>query len=96
MGEFGRSPQISPQDGRDHHPAAWSAVIAGGGVRGGQAYGATDSRGERVASDPVSVPDLFATVATLLGIDPTKQLLSPEGRPISMSDGGKVVKSLIA
>jgi hypothetical protein len=96
MGEFGRSPKISPSDGRDHHPSAWSAVLAGGGVRGGQVYGSTDSDGERVASDPVTVPSYFATIARLLGIDPTREVMSPVGRPIAISDSGKPIDALIA
>jgi uncharacterized protein (DUF1501 family) len=96
MGEFGRTPTITIRDGRDHHPAAWSAVLAGGGTRANQVYGATDTTGEKVASQPVTIPDFFATVATLLGIDPAKELMSPVGRPIAVSDRGRVVSGLIA
>ncbi len=95
MGEFGRSPKISGNDGRDHHPGAWSAVMAGGGVRGGQAYGSTDAEGEKVAKDAVDVPDFFATIATLLGMNPEKEIMSPMGRPISMSDHGTAVRGLM-
>jgi uncharacterized protein (DUF1501 family) len=96
MGEFGRSPQISERDGRDHHPGAWSAVMAGAGIRGGQAYGSTDTQGDKVAASPVNVPDFFATVATRLGMDPEREIMSPAGRPIAISDRGKVVQGLIA
>jgi len=96
MGEFGRSPRITPSDGRDHHPAAWSAVLAGGGARGGQVLGATDEDGGKVAKDPVAVPNYFATVARLLGIDPARELMSPVGRPIAISDRGTPIDALIA
>jgi len=95
MGEFGRTPKISAADGRDHYPTAWSAVLAGGGVRGGQAYGATDAEGAKVASNPVTVPDYFATLATLLGMDPAYEAISPVGRPIAISEGGKPVRQLM-
>jgi uncharacterized protein (DUF1501 family) len=95
MGEFGRSPKITPQDGRDHHPAAWSAVLAGAGIRGGWAHGSTDGDGAKVATNEVTVPDLFATLATLLGMDPNKEIMSPVGRPIGISDGGAPVKALL-
>jgi uncharacterized protein (DUF1501 family) len=95
MGEFGRTPVINPAHGRDHHPAAWSAALAGGGTRAGLAYGSTDPDGAKVASNPVTVPDLFATIATLIGIDPKREEMSPVGRPIAVSDGGKVIKGLV-
>jgi uncharacterized protein (DUF1501 family) len=95
MGEFGRTPAINGNDGRDHHPAAWSAVLAGAGVRGGVAHGQTDERGDRVVKDAVSVPDLLATIATLLGLDPADTVSSPAGRPIALTDGGSAVKALL-
>src|SRR6185436_12147117 len=70
MGEFGRTPKISGDDGRDHHPAAFSAIVAGGGLRGGLVIGQTDEDGEQVVEGKVSVADLFATLATQLGLDP--------------------------
>ncbi|MBL9093821.1 MAG: DUF1501 domain-containing protein, partial [Planctomycetaceae bacterium] len=88
MGEFGRTPTISAVDGRDHYPTAWSTVLAGGGVRAGQAYGATDENGAKVVKDAVTVPNYFATLATLLGLDPAKEAMSPVGRPIAISDAG--------
>ncbi|MBA4016577.1 MAG: DUF1501 domain-containing protein [Pirellula sp.] len=95
MGEFGRTPTISRVDGRDHYPNAWSTVLAGGGVRGGQAYGATDETGAKVVSDAVTVPNYFATLATLLGMDPAKEAMSPVGRPIAISDGGEPIRRLL-
>jgi uncharacterized protein (DUF1501 family) len=96
MGEFGRTPTINARSGRDHYPAAWSAVLAGGGSRAGVAYGSTDSEGAQVEKDPVTVPNLFATIATLLGMDPAHEEMSPVGRPIAVSDGGLPVKALMA
>jgi Protein of unknown function (DUF1501) len=86
MGEFGRTPRINPQKGRDHFPNAWSAVLAGGGIRGGQAIGRTSTDGMRVEERPVAVPDLLATICAALGIDYQKQNISNLGRPIRIVD----------
>ncbi|MGC8667243.1 MAG: DUF1501 domain-containing protein [Chthonomonadales bacterium] len=95
MGEFGRTPVINANEGRDHWPQVWDAVMAGGGVRGGIAYGQTDENGSRVVDSPVSVPDLFATVAVILGMDPSHTVMTPIGRPIAITDRGQPVKRLI-
>ena len=84
MGEFGRTPTINPQKGRDHWANSWSTVLAGGGIKGGQAIGKTSADGMKVTDRPVSVPDLLATVCTALGLDPSKQNLSNVGRPIRL------------
>ncbi|QEL19716.1 DUF1501 domain-containing protein [Limnoglobus roseus] len=86
MGEFGRTPKINAQKGRDHFPDAWSAVVAGGGVKGGQAVGKTNAAGTKVEDRPTSVPDLLATVCGALGIDYKKQNMSNVGRPIRIVD----------
>ncbi len=86
MGEFGRTPKINPNNGRDHFPVAWSTVLMGGGIRGGQAIGKTDPDGMRVANRPVAVGDFLATICAGLGIDPTKQNVSNVGRPIRIID----------
>jgi hypothetical protein len=86
MGEFGRTPKINENVGRDHFPNAWSTVLAGGGLRGGQVIGNTGVDGEAVKDRPVSVPDLLATVVKGLGIDPTKQNTVENGRPIRIVD----------
>ena len=96
MGEFGRTPRINQYDGRDHFPTAWCSVLAGGGVRVGQAYGSTDERGERITANPVTVPNFFATLATLMGMQPGRTLMSPVGRPIAISDNGVPVRGLMA
>ncbi len=86
MGEFGRTPRVNAGAGRDHYPQAWSAVLAGGGVRGGQAVGRTSADGMRVEDRPTSAPDLLATVCKVLGIDPLKSNPSNVGRPIRIVD----------
>lgn len=94
VGEFGRTPRINPRGGRDHFPRAFSAVLAGGGVRGGRVLGATDAGGEAVTDRPVSERDFFCTVYRSLGIDPHKENMSPIGRPIKLVDGGEPIDEL--
>ena len=86
MGEFGRTPNINNSKGRDHYPAAWSTVLAGGGLKGGQVIGKTNASGMSVEDRPVAVSDLLATVCKSLGIDPMKQNMSNVGRPIRIAD----------
>jgi uncharacterized protein (DUF1501 family) len=86
MGEFGRTPQINGQVGRDHFPSAWTTVLAGGGIRGGQVIGKTSADGTTVEDYPVSVPNFLATVCRALGVDPTRQNQSNVGRPIRITD----------
>jgi Protein of unknown function (DUF1501) len=97
MGEFGRTPKINPGSGRDHFPMAWSMVMGGAGVKGGQVIGKTGPGGEEVVDRPVNVAELYATFCASLGIDPKKENISPEGRPIPLVDRGAVpIKELIA
>lgn len=86
MGEFGRTPAINQQTGRDHFPNAWSTVLCGGGIRGGQVYGATGDSGMEVTDRPVAVNQLMATLLAALGIDHTNQNMSPVGRPIRLAE----------
>jgi hypothetical protein len=96
MGEFGRTPLINPQGGRDHFPIAWSVVLGGAGIKGGRAYGKTSPDGMEVTEGKVSVADLYATICRAVGIDPTKENISPEGRPIPIVDrGAKPIKELV-
>lgn len=95
MGEFGRTPRINPRAGRDHYPRAFNIVLAGGGVRGGQVIGQTDAAGVEVTERPVTVPDLFRTVYTALGMNPDHENMSRIGRPIKLVDGGEVVRELL-
>jgi hypothetical protein len=96
MGEFGRTPKINGTGGRDHHPAGWSVVLGGAGIKGGQAIGKTSAGGDEVADRPVKVADFYATMCTALGVTPGKENISPEGRPIPLVDrAGEVIKELI-
>jgi uncharacterized protein (DUF1501 family) len=97
MGEFGRTPRINQNKGRDHFPAAWSAVLCGGGIRGGQAIGRTSDDGMLVEDRPVAVPDLLATICSKLGIDPQRQNMSNVGRPIRIvNPEAKPIQELLA
>jgi uncharacterized protein (DUF1501 family) len=89
--EFGRTPVINRNAGRDHHPLAFSVVMAGGGIRGGNVYGRTDENGHGVAQDPVTIPDLNATIAYACGLDPRSVLYADSGRPFSVADEGKAL-----
>jgi len=86
MGEFGRTPGINPQAGRDHYPKAWSVVLGGGGIKGGTVIGRTSASGLEVEDHPVATPDLLATVCLALGIDPAHQNMSNVSRPIRIVD----------
>jgi hypothetical protein len=99
-GEFGRTPVINPNRGRDHWPDCWSLVLGGGGIRGGQIIGASDEQGAYVAERPVSIGDLYATVYKAMGIDWEKRYMSPIGRPVYIANGfddkgGAPIKELI-
>jgi uncharacterized protein (DUF1501 family) len=97
MGEFGRTPAINGDRGRDHFPRAWTAVLGGGGIKGGQVVGKTSAGGEAIDERPVSVPDLLATVCLALGIEPTKTNPSNVGRPISVVDkAARPLKEVVA
>ena len=95
--EFGRSPEIvsGHNNGRDHHPACFSAVISGGGVKGGIKYGKSDKDGNRPAENPVTLQDLNATIAHGLGLDYSQVLYSPSGRPFRMGGADKTLGSPI-
>lgn len=87
MGEFGRTPQINGTAGRDHFPHAWSAVLAGGGIAGGQAWGKTSPDGMSVEEGKVSASDLLATVCQAVGVGPRTSQLDGHDRPIPITDG---------
>jgi uncharacterized protein (DUF1501 family) len=95
MGEFGRTPKLNTQGGRDHWPRVFSVLLAGGGIRGGQVIGASDATGESPKDRPVTPADLAATIFTLLGIDPQGLLHTADGRPIHISRDGQVIKELV-
>ena len=94
MGEFGRTPKINKSAGRDHWCKAYSAVFAGAGVVGGQNIGETDATASEVLSDPCRIEDVVATIYSTLGIDLTKEYQTSIGRPVRLSNGGKVFKKL--
>lgn len=96
MGEFGRTPAINPNGGRDHFPAAWSTVLAGGLVKGGQVIGDTGKDGVQVVDRPVATKDFYATICSAMGIDHDGENISEEGRPIRIVDeGGEPIKELV-
>ena len=94
--EFGRTPTIKTEhsDGRDHHPGAFSCVLAGGGVKGGQKYGETDASGQKVKENEVSVQDFNATIAYALGLPHDLVLMSPTKRPFKIADKGSPITSI--
>lgn len=94
LGEFGRTPRINENDGRDHHTNGWSAVVAGGGTRGGQIVGGTNEDGSEVVSGAVGVPDLFASLCFALGVDGDEENYSRSGRPIRVVNDGSVIEEL--
>jgi len=93
--EFGRSPEINFNAGRDHHPAVFSSMLAGGGIRGGQFYGKSDAAGHGVEADGVSPADFNATIATALGLPLDKIATSPTGRPFKVAHDGKPILALL-
>jgi uncharacterized protein (DUF1501 family) len=94
--EFGRTPEINANDGRDHHAPGFTCLMAGGGVRGGQVWGATDEIGSKVAENGVTIPDFNATIAYALGIPLDTVLYSPSKRPFTVSDKGRPVTQLFS
>jgi uncharacterized protein (DUF1501 family) len=86
MGEFGRTPFVNPDRGRDHYPSCWSLVMGGGGIKGGQVVGASDETGSNVTSRATSMGDVFATIYKAFGIDWTKEYDTPIGRPIKIAN----------
>ncbi len=90
MGEFGRTPQINNMAGRDHFPNAWTCVFAGGGIAGGQAYGATSTDGREVVDGKVAQGDILATLCSALHVDPNQENISPQGRPHKIADGNPI------
>jgi hypothetical protein len=95
MGEFGRTPVVNRDGGRDHYARVFSMMMAGGGLKGGQVIGASDGRGMEVASRPVRPEDVAATIYKQLGIDYTQSIESPEGVRITLSRGGRHIQELI-
>jgi uncharacterized protein (DUF1501 family) len=95
-GEFGRTPSTEGSDGRDHNPWGFTVWMAGGGIRGGIAYGATDPFGFKAMEDKVHVHDLHATILHLMGFDHEKLTYHHAGRDYRLTDvSGRVVHEII-
>jgi len=96
MGEFGRTPTINRNGGRDHYPRVFSIMLAGGGIKGGQVIGSSDPRGMEPAETPVRPEDLSATIYHCLGIDYNQSIESPEGVRIVLSRGGRPIREALS
>jgi uncharacterized protein (DUF1501 family) len=95
-GEFGRTPKVNKNAGRDHWARSMAVVLAGGGFRHGYVHGSTDAQGMAPAVDPCTPDDLSATLFHCLGIDPHQELMTPTGRPIQLFREGNVVEKLLS
>lgn len=96
LSEFGRTPKINKDAGRDHWANVFSCFMAGGGIKGGTVIGSSDEDGYAPKDRPVQVADIHASVCHSLGIDPAKQVMTPLQRPMKLVDGGKPVSELFA
>ncbi|HYF34889.1 MAG TPA: DUF1501 domain-containing protein, partial [Prosthecobacter sp.] len=94
--EFGRTPDINVNVGRDHYPKAFSAVLAGGGIAGGMTYGKTDKEGREVVENKVQIADLNATIGYALGLPLDQVIYSPSKRPFTIADKGQPLTSIFA
>ncbi len=94
-GEFGRTPRINKNAGRDHWGPAFTVALGGGGIRGGRVAGQSDARAERPAGDAYGPEDLCATMYRLLGIDPEEEFYTPEGRPVKIVNNGRAIQELL-
>jgi uncharacterized protein (DUF1501 family) len=90
ISEFGRTPQINGNGGRDHFPAAWSCAFAGGGIRGGQAYGHTSADGTTVEDKQVGIGDVLSTLCSALGVPPDHENVTASNRPIKLAEGSPI------
>jgi len=93
--EFGRTPVINQNAGRDHHPGVFSAALMGGGIKGGQFYGKSDKAGHGVDSDGVLPADFNATIASALSLPLDKEIFSSEGRPFKVAHDGEAITKLL-
>ena len=94
--EFGRTPQLNQNQGRDHFPKAFSGLLAGGGIIGGHVHGQTSETGHEVVADMVTPPDFNATIAQALGMPLTQVVTAPAGRPFTVADKGKPLTQLFS
>jgi uncharacterized protein (DUF1501 family) len=96
LGEFGRTPKVNKDAGRDHWPHAMSMLVAGAGVPRGQVVGATDAKGYHASESVYRPEDFAASLYTKMGIDPTQTLHTPTGRPVQLVSNGRLIKELFA
>lgn len=94
--EFGRTPIINKNAGRDHHPGVFSCLLAGGAIRAGQVYGSSDATGTSIDSNGVTVSEFNATIATALGMSTKDETIAPNGRPFTIADGADAIDDLLA
>jgi len=94
-GEFGRTPRINKNAGRDHWGPVFTVPVAGGGFVGGRVLGRSDARAEKPADSPHGPEDLFATVCHQMGINPEEEFYTPEGRPVKIANNGRMLTSLL-
>ena len=96
LSEFGRTPTINKDAGRDHWANVFSCFLAGGGLKGATVIGSSDIDGGDPKDRPVKVPDLHATICHTLGINPNKEVMTPLQRPMKLVDSGEPIKELFA
>ena len=96
MGEFGRTPKINGDNGRDHFPDVFSALLAGGGINVGQVLGESSEDGSEIKHRPVSIPDFHATLFTAMGLDISKDYFAPDGRLLKLTESGRPITELLA
>lgn len=96
MGEFGRTAKLNARGGRDHYPRVFNAMLAGGGVKGGQVIGSSTADGAAIKDRPVAVEDLFQSICHSIKVNPNHENISPLGRPMKIVDGGEVIQELFA
>jgi uncharacterized protein (DUF1501 family) len=94
-GEFGRTPRINKNAGRDHWGPSFTVMLGGGGIKGGRVIGASSARAERPASDPYGPEDLAATIFNQFGIDPKTEFHTPDGRPVAIVNNGRIINDLL-
>ena len=95
MGEFGRTPKINTSGGRDHWPRVFSVALAGACIPGGRVVGKSDAVGESPAERPITPSDLARTIYTALGVDPDREFVTADGRPVRVNSGGRVITELV-
>jgi uncharacterized protein (DUF1501 family) len=94
--EFGRTPDINENDGRDHYPSAYSTVFAGAGIKGGYVHGSTDKDGRKVADKQATPSDFQATIGHAMGLPVDEVVMSPSNRPFTVGDKGNPILDIFA